>query len=110
MQLGLPTDIIYPFSEVTIDPILVSVDTDGSQNIPTRFRFPSPVYLEGNKFHSIVLLSNSENYKVWVSELGKPDLSGSGGLYNTQEFPQAIVTKQPLTGGLFQSQNAVFLG
>ena len=101
MELGLPTSVVYPFSEVVLDPSQVNVSSSAS--IPTRFTFPSPVYLTGDTFHSIVLLSNSEKYNVWVSELGQVDITSTvSGL----EANQIVVNKQPLLGGLFKSQNA----
>lgn len=100
MELGLPTEKVYPFGEVVIDPKDVKVFTDAST--PTRVTFPSPVYLTGQKFHSLVILSNSQNYNVWVSRLGEVDVTSSGGL----ESQQIVVTKQPISGGLFKSQNA----
>lgn len=101
MELGLPTSVVYPFSEVVLDPSQVNVSSSAS--IPTKFTFSSPVYLTGDTFHSIVLLSNSEKYNVWVSELGQVDVTSTvSGL----EANQIVVNKQPLLGGLFKSQNA----
>lgn len=101
MELGLPTQKVYPFSEVVLEPKEVLVSNDGLT--ATRFTFPSPVYLEGSKFHALVVLSNSVNYNVWVSRLGEIDVSTSSQI----EAKQLIVTKQPTLGGLFKSQNAL---
>lgn len=100
MELGLPTQKVYPFSEVIVDPKFISVSSDSS--LPTRIFFESPVYLVGQKFHSIVILSKSQNYNVWVSRLGEVDATTVSGI----ESKQIVVTKQPLSGGLFKSQNA----
>lgn len=100
MEYGHPSKKVYPFGEVVLDPLEVNVSTDSS--IPTRVTFPSPVYLTGKEFHSIVILSNSDRYKVYVSTLGGENI------YDTTDpnlFP-TIVTKQPLNGGLFKSQNS----
>jgi hypothetical protein len=99
MELGLPTTLVYPFSEVVIDSKDVNISEDAS--VPTKVTFPSPVYLIGERFHSVVLLSNSDKYKVWVSKLGEFDISTASGV----ESDNILVTKQPLTGGLFKSQN-----
>jgi len=101
MELGLPTQKVYPFSEVVLDPKDVKISNDAT--IPTKVTFESPIYLSGRKFHSIVLLSNSDQYNVWVSKLGEFDVTSSSGV----ESKQILVTKQPLSGGLFKSQNAV---
>lgn len=100
MEFGLPTKKVYPFGEVVIQPKDIQAYTDAS--VPTRVTFPSPVYLVGQKFHALVILSQSQNYNVWVSRLGEIDVSTLSG----QESTQLIVTKQPISGGLFKSQNA----
>ena len=94
IELGVPTNKIYPFSEVVLNPSSVNISQDAS--VPTRIYFNSPVYLTGGRFHSIVLLSNSDRYNVWVSKLGEPNTSSD----------KVLVYKQPLSGGLFKSQNA----
>lgn len=101
MELGLPTKKVYPFSEVVVDPKDINAFNDSS--IPTRITFPSPVYLTGQKFHALTILSNSQNYSVWVSRLGEIDITTLGGT----ESQQVVVTKQPISGGLFKSQNGM---
>lgn len=45
--------------------------TDMSQDmIPTRFTLPSPIYLEEGKSYAFVLLSDSNEYEVWVAQRG----------------------------------------
>ena len=41
--------------------------------VPTRFTFASPIYLEENKDYAIVLLSDSNEYEVFVAQTGKND-------------------------------------
>lgn len=100
MELGLPKKKVYPFSEVVLEPFEVAVSDDAT--VATRVKFPSPIYLEGRKFHAIVILSMSENYNVWVSRLNEVDVSTVA----LVESRQMLVTKQPTLGGLFKSQNA----
>ena len=100
MQLGLPTQMIYPFGEVVLEPNQINVSDDST--VPTRVTFPSPVYLTGGRFHCIVILSNSTQTKLWTSKLGGVDITTTNGL----ESEEVIVSKQPLSGGLFKSQNA----
>jgi len=100
MQLGLPTQTVYPFSEIVLEPDAINISNDSS--VPTRVTFNSPVYLIGQTFHSIVILSNSDRYNVWVSKLGESNISSS----SNSESNQFLVSKQPLLGGLFKSQNA----
>jgi len=99
MQLGLPTNEVYPFSEVVISPEDVQISDDAS--LPTRVTFESPVYLAGKQFHSLVILSSSNVYNVWISRLTEIDVSTS----DLEDEEQVLVSKQPLTGSLFKSQN-----
>jgi hypothetical protein len=100
MELGVPTKKVYPFGEVILDPKDIQAYSDAS--VPTRVTFPSPVYLKGQTFHALVIISQSQNYNVWVSRLGEIDVS----TISQQESSQLLVTKQPVSGGLFKSQNA----
>ena len=104
---GVPSNIVVPFSEVTLTPDQINLSVDGT--VLTKFTFPSPVFLSGPKQqtvrqapiasqtqaeYAIVLVSNSPNYRVFVTELGQNDiLSG------------VKVSRQPTLGSLFKSQN-----
>jgi hypothetical protein len=100
MQSGLPTQTFLPFSEVTLDPKDVKISEDGT--VATTFTFPSPVYLEKiGSGYSIVLISSSDSYNVWISRMGEPDVSTA----NKPDSQKIIVSKQPTLGALFKSQN-----
>jgi hypothetical protein len=100
MQSGLPTQTFLPFSEVTLDPKDVKTSEDGT--IATTFIFPSPVYLEKvGSGYSIVLISSSDSYNVWISRMGETDISTA----NKPDSQKIIVSKQPTLGALFKSQN-----
>jgi hypothetical protein len=104
---GVPSNVVVPFSEVTLTPDQINLSIDGT--VPTKFTFPSPVYLQGPQQrtvrqapiasqtqaeYAIVLISNSPNYRVFVTLLGENDiLSG------------VKVDKQPTLGSMFKSQN-----
>lgn len=60
----------------------------------TTFTFPSPIYLEPGKEYAIVTLTDSLEYNIYVSELGK-QIIGS----------ERIVSTQPYLGSFFKSQN-----
>ena len=107
MENGVPTNTVFPFSEVTLTPDEINLSTDSS--VPTRFTFQSPVYLAGpvaqevrgapiaseaSAEYAVVLLSNSSNYRVFISRLGEDDI-----LTNIK------VGAQPTLGSLFKSQN-----
>jgi hypothetical protein len=98
LEYGIPTSSVYPHSEVVLRPDQISTSENGT--LPTRVKFEAPVYLKGDTFHCICLLSNSDQYLVHISRLTEMDLasSASSGVF---------VTKQPLSGSLFKSQNGV---
>lgn len=96
LEYGLPTDSVYRHSEVVLTPDKISTSNDGS--LATRVTFDSPVYLKGDEFHCICLLSNSDQYLVHISRLTERDLASSS-------TSGIFVTKQPLSGSLFKSQN-----
>ena len=58
-------------------------------------------YLTGGEFHSIAILSASSDYSVWISRLGEFDTNPATIL----ESQKVLVSKQPLSGSLFKSQN-----
>ncbi len=112
---GVPSNVVVPFSEVTLTPDQVNLSTDGT--IPTTFRFPSPVYLTGPQQqtvrqapiasqtqaeYAIVLLSNSSNYRVFVTELGQNNLLPGDSPKNGSGVKVSI---QPTLGSMFKSQN-----
>lgn len=61
----------------------------------TRFTFDAPVYLAPNAEYALTVLSNSNEYEIFVGELGQK-LIGS----------DKIISQQPHGGSLFKSQNA----
>lgn len=104
---GYPGQKILPFSKVTLNPQQVNISsnlvqmTDGSganypkYDAPTTFTFPSPVYVQENQEYALVLASDSNNYKVWISQMGD-QIPGSS----------RTISEQPYLGSLFKSQNA----
>jgi Domain of unknown function (DUF4815) len=90
---GYPSSYeIVPFSEVSLLPASVNTSTDGTT--ATEFVFENPVYLQSGEY-SMVLISNSNEYEVWVSEVGQDDAA-------TGER----IASQPYTGSFFKSQNS----
>ncbi len=81
-----------PFSTVTLNPEQITTSTNGS--VATRFNLPSLVHLLPGEY-SIVLLSNSDSYEVFIAEMGRTAL-----------ITNQIISKQPSLGVLFKSQNA----
>ena len=99
MELGIPSSRILEYSEVELRPSDITTSQDSS--VATRVTFESPVYLAGGKEYALVLVSNSTEYRVWISRLGESDVSTLG-----RETGQVLVSSQQLLGSLFKSQNA----
>ena len=92
MENGSPTQKILPFGDKTLNPSSVNTSADGST--ATKFTFDSPVYLESGREYCAVVMSNSNVYTCWVSEMGQKDIK-------TNDF----IDQQPYAGSLFKSQN-----
>ena len=107
MVNGYPSNVVIPFSEVTLTPDQINTSVDSS--IPTRITFPSPVYLSGPRQQEVrqapigsqqtsefamVLLSDSSNYRVFISNLGENDI-----------LTGIKLSQQSTLGSLFKSQN-----
>lgn len=99
VELGVPSQKILPFSEVELNPSQISLSEDAS--VATSFVFESPVFLESQREYAIVIISNSNEYNVWISRLGESDVATLA-----TEQNQILVTTQRLLGSLFKSQNA----
>ena len=92
MENGFPTQKILPFGEKTLSPADVTTSADAS--VGTNFSFSSPVYLESGREYCVVVMTNSNVYTCWVSEMGQKDIA-------TNDF----IDQQPYAGVLFKSQN-----
>ena len=93
MANGYPTTKVLAFSDVTILPSQVNLSENGT--IPTKFTFPSPVYVVENRDYCVVILSDSNEYKLWISRMGEDDVTSD-----------RTISEQPYAGVLFKSQNA----
>ncbi|AIX22850.1 virion structural protein [Synechococcus phage S-MbCM6] len=93
MENGYPSKSILPFSDITLTPDVV--ETSESAALPTRFTFKAPVYIKASVEYCFVLLSDSNEYTVWISRMGDVDVTGN-----------RTISEQPYAGVLFKSQNA----
>ena len=97
---GFPhSSLIYPFGEVTKSAgnmIAYDYPSLNDLTIPTytRFSFVTPVFLLPGE-HAIVLSTNSDQYEVYVAQMGQTYLDGS----------ERLVSEQPYAGSFFKSQN-----
>jgi hypothetical protein len=104
---GYPGKKILPFSQVVLNPQDVKLSSRnvvvvGQNNkivpapdTPTKFTFPSPVYVQDATEYCIVIISDSNNYNLWVAQMGDK-------IPGTDRF----VSEQPYNGVFFKSQNA----
>lgn len=90
---GYPGKNVLPFSRKVMTPDNVTVSEDATS--VTSFVFDAPVYVQDATEYCIVLLSDSNNYRVWISQLGEKNVG-------TDRF----ISEQPYAGVLFKSQNA----
>lgn len=91
---GYPSSsIIVPGSEVQKLPSeVITTETPNLTNL-TKFTFDNPVYLEPGEY-TIVVLSNSNEYNLYVGEMGQISLDGN------------LISENPYAGVMFKSQNA----
>ena len=99
IQSGLPTLKVLPFADIEISSANVNVSEDAS--VATTVTFDSPVYLNGKREYALVFLSDSTEYRLWISRMGEADVTSTA-----QEAGTILVTSQPILGSLFKSQNA----
>ena len=104
MVNGTPGKNVLPFSRVTLKPEDVNIsnntvvlnDKDTAKyDTPTTFRFETPVYLQDRGEYCFVLQSDSNNYNVWISNVGD-NIPGT----------TRTISEQPYNGVMFKSQNA----
>jgi hypothetical protein len=85
---------ISEWAAVTLKPSEVNVSDDSS--IGTTFVFPRPIYAEEDKDYCFVLISNSNSYNVWTSEMGAKSVETG-----------KVIAEQPFIGSLFKSENNI---
>jgi hypothetical protein len=87
---------LYPENINTVD---INTDVPSFTNAAhyTRFTFPAPVYLTPGE-HAMVLFSNSDDYEVFVAEVGGVRIGDTTG---------RRIDKQVYVGSFFKSQNGL---
>jgi hypothetical protein len=89
---GYPGKVILPFSQVTLNPSQVNISDTAT--VATTFTFPVPIPLRDKTEYAVVLLSDSNNYKVWIAQMGEKDV-----------ITGRPISEQPYMGVMFKSQN-----
>ncbi len=90
---GYPGPKVLPFGRKVLNASDINISSNGAT--PTTFNFDSPIYLKQGLEYCVVCLTNSLDYRLWISQMGEVDLSGTG----------RTVSSQPHLGSLFKSQN-----
>jgi len=100
VSFGTPggPDKVVPGLKKTLSSSQVGISSDA--NVKTTFTFDTLSRLSPGEY-SVVLLSDSVEYQVWVSELGAEDISTA----NLSAVNKVFINKQPSLGTLFKSQN-----
>ena len=93
MANGYPTTKVLAFSDTTLLPSQINLSENGT--VATRFNFASPIYVTENREYCLVVLSDSNEYKLWISRMGEDDVTSD-----------RTISEQPYAGVLFKSQNA----
>jgi len=93
---GVPAETeIIPGTLVTVSG--GSVNTSADATSATSFTFPEPVYLTGETDYAIVIIADSPDYKIYMSEINQFILNST----------EKRVDRQANTGSLFNSSNGV---
>lgn len=97
MESGLPTRKAIGDATTYVENSAINTSVNGTS--ATTFTFSSPVYLlPGNEYcFSVIPEGNSDEYELWIAELGQTDISGT--------FNSPRIDKQPAAGVLFTSSN-----
>ena len=100
---GIPggPDKVIKGLQKTISPSEINISTSSNASVATKFTFDTLTRLEGGNEYALVLISDSNEYQVWVSELGAEDIS----TVNLTTVNKIFITRQPSLGSLFKSQN-----
>lgn len=91
-ETGLPTNVVIPLADKVMNP--EDIHTSANASVGTYFEFDSPVYLSPDVEYAVVLLSDSQEYEIYVAQMGEIDLTTN-----------YVVSKQPHMGVFFTSQN-----
>lgn len=97
---GYPnTNKVYEYASVELHSSQIKTSSDAS--IATNFKFATPLFLPNNTEYCFVVMCNTEETSVFISELGKRNLRKGDTLSATGE----PIMKQPYLGSMFISQN-----
>ena len=90
---GYPGKTVLPFSRVI--KAAEDIEVSNVAAVATTFEFSSPVFVDNGVEYALVLISDSNEYHVWVAQMGQITVEGD-----------RTISQQPYLGTLFKSQNA----
>ena len=90
-----PAESITNNSDGTVTYNSQNIFISDNGTLPTKFSFPSPLYVEEGTELCFVLISDSTDYRIHVSRMGEQALDGTG-----------TISKQPYLGVMFKSSNS----
>ena len=93
MKNGYPSTVILPFGTASVEPEDIQISEDAT--LPTKFTFPSPIYLQQDIEYCFVIMANTQDYMIWLSHMGDVEVGGT-----------RTISDQPYAGVMFKSQNA----
>ena len=89
---GFPGPKVLPFGRIVKNPADINISDTAAT--ATTYTFPSPVYVEAETEYCIVVMTNSELHKIWVSRMGETDVGD-----------ERTISEQPHVGVLYKSGN-----
>ena len=104
VENGVPSqENAVPGSRVVLSNKDINLPTVAEANrtiddlVPTSFKFKAPIHLDGNREYAFILIAPNNQYNVYVARTGDLLLGRT----------DRRVTRQPLLGSLFMSQNSI---
>lgn len=95
---GTPTQNRIPGSEVSLNPSSINISLTAT--LATRFTFKTPIYLKSGIEYAMVIMSMSNNYNIWVAQVGGFDITTiAPGIKNR-------ISSNPYAGVFFMSSNS----
>ena len=88
---GAAGQMVLPHSRKVLEPTQVNENLEDGTT-PTNFTFDSPVYIQEGHEYAIVVLSKSQDYRIYTATIGELDLATG-----------AVVSSQPALGVLYKS-------
>ena len=89
---GFPGPKVLPFGRVVKNPADINISDTAAT--ATTYTFSSPVYVEAETEYCIVVMTNSDSHKIWVSRMGETDVGS-----------ERTISEQPHVGVLYKSGN-----